>query len=142
MDNLRAAGTAAPMLAVMERGYATRPGKNPPRVGSTAPTTFDEVVVRNLIPAIDARYRTPGDRDHRATAGLSMGINQLSCPESECRHFQNNGIFRKPELLNSKLKLLWVGSGTAELYYQYPKASPRYWALGVKAHRPRQARAR
>jgi len=33
----------------------------------------------------------------------------------------NNGTFLKPDVLNSRLKVLWVGSGTAEIYYQYLK---------------------
>src|SRR5258708_35422767 len=36
-------------------------------------TSFEEVVVHDLIPMIDASYRTIPDREHRAMAGLSMG---------------------------------------------------------------------
>jgi enterochelin esterase family protein len=35
--------------------------------------TFEDVVIHDLIPAIDAAYRTIPDREHRAIAGLSMG---------------------------------------------------------------------
>ena len=37
---------------------------------------FDDIVVNELIPFIDANYRTIPDRDHRALAGLSMGAAQ------------------------------------------------------------------
>ena len=77
------------MLIVMEQGYARRPGEpaapsGPPRPGGpgqkpTAPrlqpefSAFEEVMVKDLIPMIDATYRTIPDRDNRAMAGLSMG---------------------------------------------------------------------
>ncbi len=34
---------------------------------------FESHIVRELIPAIEARFRTLADRDHRIVAGLSMG---------------------------------------------------------------------
>jgi enterochelin esterase-like enzyme len=73
MDNLIAEGKAVPLLVVMERGYATRAGEmpspNPGRMGNA----FEDVVTKDLIPFIDATYRTRPDRDNRALAGLSMG---------------------------------------------------------------------
>jgi enterochelin esterase-like enzyme len=73
MDNLIAERKAVPMLVVMEKGYATRAGEmpspNPGRMGSA----FEDVVTKDLIPFIDATYRTRPDRAHRALAGLSMG---------------------------------------------------------------------
>jgi enterochelin esterase family protein len=81
LDNLIAAGKARPMLVVMDRGYALRPGTARPIGGSSAWlqdvrlafTSFEDVVVHDLIPVIDASYRTIPDREHRAMAGLSMG---------------------------------------------------------------------
>ncbi len=82
MDNLIAAQKCQPMLIVMEKGYARKPGEPeaPPRSsGNQAPDlkrmfgTFEEVIVTDLIPTIDANYRTLADREHRAMAGLSMG---------------------------------------------------------------------
>ena len=81
LDNLIASGKALPMIVAMDRGYATQPGAQP--FALTPNTTlrdvqqafgaFAEVVVRELIPTIDAAYRTIPDRGHRAMAGLSMG---------------------------------------------------------------------
>jgi enterochelin esterase-like enzyme len=34
------------------------------------------MVLKDLIPMIDANYRTRADRDNRAIAGLSMGAGQ------------------------------------------------------------------
>jgi enterochelin esterase-like enzyme len=84
MDNLIAERKARPMLVVMEKGYAARPGESPgpggpPRAGGGPPnlnrmfSAFEDVVTKDLIPYIDSTFRTTPDRDHRALAGLSMG---------------------------------------------------------------------
>ena len=81
LDNLIAAAKARPMIVVMDCGYAQRAGKSSPLGGSSAWlqnlrvafTAFEDVVVHDLIPTIDASYRTIPDREHRAMAGLSMG---------------------------------------------------------------------
>ena len=81
LDNLIAAGKAQPMIVVMDRGYARKPAAPPFALAGDTPlrdlqlafSTFAEVVVRDLIPTIDASYRTLADREHRAMAGLSMG---------------------------------------------------------------------
>jgi enterochelin esterase-like enzyme len=81
LDNLIAAGKARPMLIVMERGYADPPGAapfalrpdQPQREITAAFRRFEALVIRDLIPMIDATYRTLPDREHRALAGLSMG---------------------------------------------------------------------
>lgn len=74
LDNLIAAGKAKPMIVVMDRGYAT---PNTPDIRQqnmqVAFSAFEKVIVDELIPTIDASYRTIPDRDHRAMAGLSMG---------------------------------------------------------------------
>jgi enterochelin esterase family protein len=80
LDNLIAAGKAKPMIVVMDRGYASRPGAvlaEGPNAWiqsvRTAFSAFEDVIVHDLVPMIDASYRTIPDREHRALAGLSMG---------------------------------------------------------------------
>jgi enterochelin esterase-like enzyme len=81
LDNLISANEAVPMIVVMDRGYARRPGMpylvlgvdSPVRDIRAAFSAFEDVVTRDLIPAIDASFRTISDREHRAMAGLSMG---------------------------------------------------------------------
>jgi enterochelin esterase-like enzyme len=95
MDNLIAEKKAQPMLIVMERGYAVKPGEQPvamrppqSRSGTNATSqtgpprdfnrmfnvdTLGDLLVNDLIPTIDKTYRTKADREHRAMAGLSMG---------------------------------------------------------------------
>ena len=80
LDNLIAARKAVPMIIVMDNGYASRPSQTPsqnavaPR-GPGAFSAFEEVLIKEIIPMIDASYRTIADREHRAMAGLSMGAN-------------------------------------------------------------------
>ena len=80
MDNLIAEGKAKPMLIVMEKGYAWKPGESEVSLWSSPPPAIDrvfgtlvEVFLNDLIPLIDSNYRTLPDREHRAMAGLSMG---------------------------------------------------------------------
>ena len=51
------------------------PGQNPPPRPdfSRMFSAFEDVMVKDLIPMIDATYRTIPDRENRAMAGLSMG---------------------------------------------------------------------
>ena len=65
LDNLIAAGKAKPMIVVMDTGYATKPGATPVQGATGAPqvpNAFEDVVVTDLIPMIDASYRTLADR--------------------------------------------------------------------------------
>jgi enterochelin esterase family protein len=155
LDNLIAAGKARPMIVVMDRGYATRVGTPAVKLGPDAPlqnfklgfSVFEDVVIHELIPTIDASYRTIPDREHRAMAGLSMGgmqtlfialhhldmfayIGSLSgpiVPDLNSRlplgsgpqspfdtQTAYQGAFANPSAFNSRVKLLWLGVGTAE----------------------------
>jgi len=88
LDNLIAEKKAKPMIVVMDRGYALKPGEvmpQRPAPGATPAqgrppmarsTTFAEVVIKELIPMIDRTYRTIPERESRAIAGLSMGGGQ------------------------------------------------------------------
>ncbi|MCP5546636.1 MAG: esterase [Akkermansiaceae bacterium] len=77
MDNLIAAGKAEPFLIVMENGLDTG-NAEVPESGPDGRRRFDfrifeRILVDDLIPFIDSRYRTLPDQPHRAMAGLSMG---------------------------------------------------------------------
>lgn len=86
LDNLIAAGKTKPMLVVMAYGYAWRVGHvNADLTGKPfgspemmkamqeMSSAFEDDLTQDLIPYIDANFRTIADRDHRAMAGLSMG---------------------------------------------------------------------
>src|SRR5271157_377113 len=101
LDNLIAGGKAKPMIVVMEQGYATPPGEaqttTPQGRGTGQPSLFEQVVVGDLIPMIDATYRTRSDRDHRAMAGLSMGGGQtLQITLTHLNMFSWIGSFSAP----------------------------------------------
>jgi enterochelin esterase-like enzyme len=134
LDNLIAARQAKPMIVVMERGYAVRAGGEPTGRGPFAGTSaFGEVVIQDLIPMIDATYRTLADREHRALAGLSMGgmqalqiglthldtfahIGSFSGPVFGAVDVRTayGGAFREAAAFNQKVHLLWLSAGTAE----------------------------
>src|SRR5690606_1677963 len=82
LDNLIAAGKAVPFIVVMENGYASIPAAEAD--SNRPPSAFEDVMLEEVIPMIDAEYRTLKDREHRAIAGLSMGANQTM------RIFMNN----------------------------------------------------
>jgi enterochelin esterase-like enzyme len=83
MDNLIAEGKAKPFMIVMAYGQtneAFRPGGARPANGQRPNfdelirrTEFESTLVDDLIPYVDANFRTLADQKHRAMAGLSMG---------------------------------------------------------------------
>jgi enterochelin esterase family protein len=129
LDNLIAAGRAQPMLVVMENGYATPPAERPVR---GAPDRFAELVVRDLVPLIDGKFRTLAERDQRAIAGLSMGGGQamrtglahldkfawIGSFSGALRDFNADtsygGALRDAPTANERLRLLWIGCGTED----------------------------
>ena len=136
LDNLIAAGRAKPMILVVDTGYAAYTTTNQPvstnRV-SAATAAFEEMMLKELIPTIDASYRTLADRKHRAMAGLSMGsmqtinitlrhldqftwIGAMSAPPRQSLDVATafDGVFRDATTFNKKVNLLWLGAGTAE----------------------------
>ncbi len=69
LDNLIAAGRARPMIIVMPFGHTPdRPGAD-----LLSNTDFGADLHKDLIPYVDANFRTLTGADNRAMAGLSMG---------------------------------------------------------------------
>ena len=143
LDNLISEKKAVPMIIVMDKGYATKPNQTPPQ-GGAAPgrgpggmSAFEEVMIKEIIPMIDTKFRTIADRGHRAMAGLSMGANQTiqitmnnldvfshiggfsgtsnypSTAAIDPLTFQN-GKFKDGAALNKQVRLFWLGLGTKE----------------------------
>src|SRR5690349_7044048 len=98
--------------------------------------TFTDDITKALIPFVDKTFRTLPDRDNRAMAGLSMGgfqtfqitLNRLDL-FSHIGGFSGagglggrafdpktdfNGAFADPKAFAKKVRLLWLGIGTAE----------------------------
>ena len=137
MDNLIAEGKAVPMIVVMESGDVKAPYRPDKDGGNQAGlsqygATFYQVLINDLIPAIDNNFRTKTDRDHRAMAGLSWGGHQTFDMVfthldkfSYCGAFSGaifglnvnktyDGIFTRPNEVNSRLHTLFLGCGTEE----------------------------
>ncbi len=133
MDNLIAEGKARPFIIVMDNGtwtMAAPPQRGERGRGTWPPEgwadTFKKTLLEDIIPMIDAHYRTLADQPHRAMAGLSMGGMQtrvitLASPDT----FSHVGIFSggsiSPEDVNNapgfkeKIKLVFVSYGSREL---------------------------
>jgi enterochelin esterase family protein len=102
---------------------------------------FDKILTKDLIPYIDAKFRTIPDRDHRALAGLSMGgaqairigLNHLDefayigafSPAIEISDMSKDydGILSNPSRINQQLRLLWIGIGSEDFLYAPVKNS-------------------
>jgi enterochelin esterase family protein len=92
LDNLLAAGKVKPMIVVMETSAVGAPdgpgagagagaggGRGPAfGIGGPGGGAYGQFMVNDLIPWVDANFRTLADRDHRAMAGLSMGGMQTA----------------------------------------------------------------
>jgi enterochelin esterase family protein len=135
LDNLIAAGKAVPMIIVMDNGYVYK-AQNGENTGRPV-SVFEEVLIGEVIPMIDSKFRTLADREHRAIAGLSMGANQTmriimnnlgefssyggfsgtsNYPSSDEINVDTflNGAFKNGDALNNQLKVFWLGLGTKE----------------------------
>ena len=138
LDNLIAAKQAVPMIIVMDNGYAYENQGSVSQAKSGQPVSiFEEVMMTEIIPMIDAKFRTISDREHRAIAGLSMGANQTmrivmnhldkfayyggfsgtpNYPSSDTIDPTTflDGKFKDGKAVNKQLKVLWLGLGTKE----------------------------
>jgi enterochelin esterase family protein len=99
---------------------------------------FPPDLLQEVIPLVERNYRVYTDADHRAIAGLSMGGGQaLSIGLAHTDLFRYvlgfsgavGGPFMnaetefgealsKPEVLNSRIRLLWVSCGKQDFLYQ------------------------
>ncbi len=156
MDNLIAEGKAKPFIIVMDNSSVTfpagaRPGMAPRRPGtadsaSAADTSqarrggfgnfnfaaqFEKILINELIPYIDANFRTLTDQPHRAMAGLSMGGMQTrQITLAHLDKFSHIGIFSGGSIsmedvkgasgFKEKVKLVFVSFGSRELENRRP----------------------
>lgn len=138
MDNLIDSKKAVPMILVMDNGYAYKPHKNTINGSGSYPVSvFEEVMMNEVIPLIDSKFRTIPDRKDRAIAGLSMGANQTmriimnnletfsnyggfsgtsNYPGSEEINTKTflDGKFDDGKSINNQIDLFWLGLGTKE----------------------------
>ena len=115
-------------------------------------------MVKDLIPMIDATYRTIPDREHRAMAGLSMGgaqTFQITLDHLDLFAYiggfsgagggfggapvdvktAHDGVMADADQFNKKVHLVWIGVGTAEPERMYNGIKSYHEALdkaGIK----------
>ena len=121
----------------MDNGYAYKLEVMQNAQDGRPKSAFEEVLIEEVIPNIDKKFRTKSSRSYRAIAGLSMGANQTmriimnnlnlfsyyggfsgtaNYPGNEkidTRTFLN-GAFEDADDVNEKLNVLWLGLGTKE----------------------------
>jgi enterochelin esterase-like enzyme len=132
LDNLIADGKAVPMIIVFPNGRALADDRavgnpfTPEKAAGFA--KFERDLLDCLIPAVQAKYSTLTDREHRALAGLSMGGGQtLNFGLAHLDTFAWLGAFSSapntkppaelvpdPAVAREKLKLLYLSSGNQD----------------------------
>lgn len=149
LDNLIAEGKAKPMILVMDNGGGNNfngfgRGRGPGARGTNAPAArrpgvgfpgfggpdFGKIITTEIIPMVDANFRTLADQPHRAIAGLSMGSMQaVSIGMANLDKFSAIGSFSGAALgnpadtnsplsnatdFNSKVKVTFASFGSDE----------------------------
>lgn len=119
MDNLIAEGKIKPFLIVMTYGMT-----NEIKWGGLRDfkiDAFQTVLVDELIPYVDANFRTLANQSNRAMAGLSMGgmetkMITLNKPEVFSHYALLSGGTYKPEDIKDKsgVKLIFLSCGSKE----------------------------
>ena len=155
------AGAAAP-AAGQQRPGAAPPGQQaagaPPAgqaraaaPGGAAPSrpafnfdAFSTVLLKELIPYVDANFRTLADQPHRAMAGLSMGGMQTKTTTlANLDKFSHIGLFSGGTISASEItdmarfkqqvKLVFVTSGSRENPERLAPAAESLQAAGIRS---------
>ena len=93
---------------------------------------FTKEIIDDVIPMVDATYRTIPDRDHRAMAGLSLGgMQTYQVTQANLDKFAYigvfsapfgypgvetgyNGLLQKPEEFDKQVKVFFISMGSKE----------------------------
>jgi enterochelin esterase-like enzyme len=132
LDNLIADKKSVPMIVVMPSGWTPAGGQVMTADATKDP--FNDEMMKDIIPFIDATYRTVGTPEGRALSGLSMGgiqtlnvglhnlgtFRYLAVMSSGWTTEQDREYFYKTEAAripkyNSTLKLFWWGWGETDI---------------------------
>ena len=119
MDNLIAEGKIKPFIIVMTYGMTNEVKFG--RLREFDITPFQTVLVDELIPYVDANFRTLTGQPHRAMAGLSMGgmeTRMITMNKPEVfSHFAllSGGVYAPEDIQDkSKVKLIFLSCGSKE----------------------------
>ncbi len=137
LDNLLAEGKAKPMLLVMPFGHAVPQG-SPERARNNV--LFEQDLLEDILPALEARYNLARGSKNRAIAGLSMGgMQALAAGLRHPDRFAWVGVFSpvtEPDIptryaeqltqadnINKKVSLLWIGCGDRDALFKRTQAA-------------------
>ncbi|MBO9729755.1 MAG: esterase family protein [Chitinophaga sp.] len=156
IDNLVADGKISPVimvfpncdtkLTVTDTAEAHRSGRADGFAGYGKP--FEDDLLKDIIPYIDAHYATIPDADHRALAGLSMGGGQslniglhhletfayIGGFSSAPNTYQFGGMYTDVPFIpdmkaaRDKMKLLWIGCGNKDGLFSISEKAHQYLA--------------
>ena len=129
LDNLIAQGKAKEMIIVLPYGNPAR--YNPAETFDfTKGDQFSKDLLNDLMPYVEANYRTLNDRDSRAIGGfsrggnqgLSFGLNNLDkfsylCSYSSFTSMNIPSVYDKAKKTNKQINLFWLGCGTDDFLY-------------------------
>jgi enterochelin esterase-like enzyme len=135
-----AAPTARPAAPAPGQAPAAAPARPAGGMAGMMNNGFEAVLVDELIPYVDANFRTIADQDHRAMGGLSMGGMEthtitLARPEV-FSHFAllSGGTYNAAEIKDkSKVKLIFMSAGSFENPDGVRKAAVDLKAAGFNA---------
>ena len=124
MDNLIADGTIKPFIVVCTYGMTN--GTRIGGLGGFSANDFQTVLVDELVPYVDAHFRTIAKRESRAMAGLSMGGMEthsitLARPEVFSYFGLLSGGTYSPEEVEKAIQTKFGNEKTAE-----KKIGPKY----------------
>lgn len=129
LDNLVAQGKAKQMVVVMPEGHARAPGESASEAEDAIRRNqaFQNDLLEEVLPYIEANYRVKAGRADRGIVGLSMGggqslsigLNHLELfayvgAMSASLHDPKStiaGFLADPAAANDRLKLLWMACG-------------------------------
>jgi enterochelin esterase-like enzyme len=138
MDNMIAEGKIEPFIIVMTYGMT-----NEIRFGGMRNfkiDSFQTVLIDELIPYIDANFRTVAKQSHRAMAGLSMGGMEthtitLNKPDVFSYYaLLSGGTYNPAEIKDkSKVKLIFLSCGSKERPEAVKNATTALKEAGINA---------
>ena len=150
LDNLYAEKKVEPMIVVLPNGRAMKDDRATGDVYGKAAAfaTFEQDLLKDLIPSVEKNYPVIKDSQHRAIAGLSMGGGQSlnfglgnldtfawvggfsSAPNTK----QPQELMPKPEEAKAKLKLLWISCGDKDGLMSFSKRTHDYMKANGVPH--------
>jgi len=116
LDNLLAEKAAKPMIVVMPSGWTPSGGQVMTSDATKDP--FNDEMLKDIIPYVQANYRTVATPESRALSGLSMGgIQTLNVG------LHNLGTFRYVAVMSSG----WISESDRDFFYKTEAAKiPNY----------------